>query len=71
MNFAEFVVYCAEHRDDIPHLRDGQYYMNQLWYHNRNLYSLIANTDIDPFYDDRFMLDYWNFLMANWSDNDE
>jgi hypothetical protein len=43
-------------------LRLGQAYMNALANVNADLYNEITGTDIDPFYEDKILVDFINFL---------
>lgn len=67
MTFTEFTLYVIEY-DRIHHKqRSGQAAYNALWEARPDIADRVRGTKVDPFYEDRRLLAFWNFVQAEWA----
>jgi hypothetical protein len=69
MNFDTFLLYFYR-SEKPPELRLGQYFMNELYRVNQELYRTIP-PDLDPYYDDKLLNECISWVSDRWVDDDD
>lgn len=69
---SQFVKYLRQvtdtYDDSYPNLRWGQAYFNVLCSHDPELADKIRSTQLDPFYSDKQIPDFLNYIATHWND---
>lgn len=69
MNFDTFLLYFYR-SEKPPELRLGQYFMNELYRVNQDIYHTIP-ADLDPYYNDKLLNQCINWVSDRWVDDDD
>ena len=70
MTLGDYIVAAEnEYRDKRRVLRKGQSYWNTLASIRADLAESVAESDIDPYYNDRALPDFFAFLSRNWGED--
>lgn len=67
MKFSEYLHKVNKAIKTNHHLRIGQAAYNVLYEENQPLASQISGTDIDPFYNDRVLSEFYSYVIKNWN----
>jgi hypothetical protein len=67
VTFTQFTIYVIEYDRQHHKERSGQAAFNALWNVRPELADEIRGTDLDPFYDDKRLLAFWEHLSAVWA----